>query len=102
MEEAEAAATPMWDVTPPVDQEWELRVIIWRTAEIPAMDEMEEMTDIYVVAKLDKAVQTTDVHWRCATGVGSFNWRCIFPVTIRHKSSEKERLTLQAIFLRSP
>jgi len=70
--------------------------VVWRTAEVPAADHMEQMSDMYVVVKMgSEKMQTTDIHWRCATGAGSFNWRCVFPVTIRHKESAKERLTVQ-------
>lgn len=92
----EEATMPPWDITPPAQQLWELRVIVWGTAEVPAQDVAEGMTDMYVAVKFgSERVQTTDIHWRCQTGKGSFNWRCIFPVKIRHKESAKERLTVQ-------
>ena len=85
----------MWDITPPTEQAWELRCVVWQTAEVPAQDALEELTDMYVVVRLGSELQSTDTHWRCATGRGSFNWRCVFPVTIRHRESVGERLTVQ-------
>ena len=43
--------------------------------------DVEDTSDIYVMAYLDNDKhQSTDIHYRCQTGVGSFNWRMIFDV----------------------
>jgi hypothetical protein len=63
----------------------EIRLIIWETRDIPNMD-VEATSDMYVSAFIDaEAKQSTDVHFRCQTGVGSFNWRMLFPVVLPRK-----------------
>ena len=45
------------------------------------------MTDLYVDVwpeGCDK--QTTDTHWRCKKGKGSFNWRMLFEVELGHRT----------------
>ena len=51
MPEAEAASTPMWDITPAAEQAWEARVIVWQTAEVPAQDTFEGLTDMCGAAR---------------------------------------------------
>lgn len=46
----------------------------------------EDTTDMYINAFIDsKEKQQTDLHFRCQTGVGSFNWRMLFPVDLPRK-----------------
>lgn len=41
------------------------------------------MSDIFVVAYPEgQKPQSTDTHWRSENGLGSFNWRMKFPITI--------------------
>ena len=66
----------MWDIRPPPPQQWELRVVVWRTQDVMPHDTWEGMNDMYAVVKVGSATpQQTDVHWRCANGSASFNWR---------------------------
>jgi len=70
-----------WDISPPPVVDLEMRLIVWETEDIPMMD-VEGTSDIYVVAYVDdKAKQSTDVHFRCQTGKGSFNWRVVLPIS---------------------
>ena len=72
---------PIWDISPPPKKEMELRLIVWETRDIPNLD-VEETSDIYVSAFVDDKHkrESTDVHYRCQTGCGSFNWRVLLPV----------------------
>ena len=43
--------------------------------------DVEGTSDIYVIGYVDmKDKQSTDVHFRCQTGAGSFNWRMLLPI----------------------
>ncbi|KFB46926.1 AGAP004862-PA-like protein [Anopheles sinensis] len=72
------------DITPQPPQPYELRVIVWNTADV-VLNERNifgtEMSDIYVKCWLQEfsKAQHTDVHYRSLTGEGNFNWRMIFP-----------------------
>ena len=87
---------PIWDISPPPTKDFEIRVIVWETRDIPMMD-VEETSDIYVSAIIDDKVekQSTDVHYRCQTGSGSFNWRILLPVSYQTKNSPNHILKIQ-------
>ena len=40
------------------------------------------MSDLYVVCSFNNEIQTTDTHMRAATGIGSFNWRCVYQLKL--------------------
>ena len=68
-----------WDISPPPQTDLELRLIVWETEDIPMMD-VEGTSDIYIAAFNDvNDKQSTDIHFRCQTGKGSFNWRMLIP-----------------------
>ena len=70
----------------------ELRLVVWETEEIELMD-IEGTSDIYIIAYIEqKEKQTTDVHYRCQTGCGSFNWRMLLPI---HTPTSPNKLTIQ-------
>lgn len=76
------------DISPPPTQELEMRLIVWETEGIPNAD-VEGTTDMYIVAFIDAAKkQSTDMHFRCQTGRGSFNWRVVLPVSYPTKNSK--------------
>uniref|UniRef100_A0A182PZI8 C2 domain-containing protein n=1 Tax=Anopheles farauti TaxID=69004 RepID=A0A182PZI8_9DIPT len=72
------------DITPHPPKPYELRVIVWNTADV-VLNERNifgtEMSDIYVKCWLQEftEAQYTDVHYRSLTGEGNFNWRMVFP-----------------------
>lgn len=67
------------DITPEPKKDYEIRMVIWKTKDIEAMD-WEGTSDIFIRAFLDPADDhLTDTHWRNTTGVGSFNWRLKIP-----------------------
>lgn len=80
---------PRVPITPPTF-EWELRVVVWKVRKVPPGDSVTKQSDLFVRASMDTGAgqgsaggksATTDVHWRAKGGRGSFNWRCVFPVT---------------------
>ncbi|XP_076648742.1 otoferlin [Halictus rubicundus] len=77
---------PASDISPPVPQEYEIRVIVWNTEDVPLVDSQfltgEKCSDIYVKGWiLYDNYQKTDVHYNSLNGEGNFNWRFIFRVT---------------------
>lgn len=81
---SDVPAPPPVDISlkPPVT--YELRVIIWNTAEVMLLEDDfftgTKKSDILVkghMMGLDET-QSTDVHYRSLTGEGNFNWRFIF------------------------
>uniref|UniRef100_A0A182LWC6 C2 domain-containing protein n=1 Tax=Anopheles culicifacies TaxID=139723 RepID=A0A182LWC6_9DIPT len=72
------------DITPQPPKPYELRLIVWNTADVMLSERNifgTEMSDIYVKCWLQEftEAQYTDVHYRSLTGEGNFNWRMIFP-----------------------
>lgn len=90
------------DITPRKPVNYELRVIIWNTEDVPLQEKDlllgEQVSDIYVkgyspfliflkikfatnifrwMTAPDQA-QCTDVHYKSLTGEGNFNWRFVF------------------------
>lgn len=91
-EKKDRVAFKKWDISPPPVIDLELRLIVWETSGIPMMDD-EGTSDIYVVSFVDTDLkQSTDCHYRCQTGRGSFNWRVILPLST---PSDKSKLQVQ-------
>ncbi|CAK9828332.1 Fer-1-like protein 6 [Anthophora retusa] len=77
---------PPVDISPPVPEEYEIRVIVWNTQDIPLVDSQfltgEKCSDIYVKGWiLYDDYQKTDIHYNSLNGEGNFNWRFVFRVT---------------------
>ena len=71
-----------WQITPEPISKVELRLVIWETEDMRMMDD-EDTSDIYVTAFMDqKNRQSTDTHYRCQNGCGSFNWRIVFQLDV--------------------
>ena len=71
-----------WQIMPEPVSKLELRLVIWETEDMRMMD-TEDTSDIYVTAFVDaKDKQSTDVHYRCQTGIGSFNWRIVLQLDV--------------------
>jgi len=80
-----------WQILPEPVSKVELRLVIWETEDMKMMD-IEDTSDIYVTAFIDqKNRQSTDTHFRCMTGNGSFNWRIVFDLDVPRVNN---RLTL--------
>ena len=64
------------DISLPEQHDWELRLIIWKTVDIPP-DEGDTWIDMFCKARLasDSEWKETDVHYLAKEGAGSFNFR---------------------------
>ncbi len=40
------------------------------------------MSDLYVTCSFNNETQSTDTHIRAASGMGTFNWRCVYKVNL--------------------
>lgn len=79
----EARANPPEHIGPPTPIEYEMRVIIWDTKNVKVQDDGGTRGDILVAAFPEGVTpQTTDTHWNSKDGVGMFNWRMKFPLTV--------------------
>ena len=73
-------------ILPEPNKEFEVRLTIWKTKDIEMMD-LEGTSDVFVRSFLDADDDyLTDTHWRCTTGIASFNWMNL----IKAKSRQKE------------
>merc|ERR1719487_2011624 len=69
-----ARAAPPTKFEGPEPREYEVRVICWKSVEVPNMD--ANTSDLYGKFWLQGLKkQTTDTHWRCKNGKGSWNYR---------------------------
>ena len=83
----EATTFPPDDITLPPKQIFEVRVVIWKTKNVPPMDTFEGMSDLFVKCWPEGCdPQETDTHWRCKKGKASFNWRMLFDVELGHNT----------------
>jgi hypothetical protein len=81
--ESVAKITPRHHIEPPLPEPWELRMIIWKTANCVNKD--EGSSDLYVSCQLEgniESKQNTDTHWKSEDGTGNFNYRMKFPVSL--------------------
>ena len=91
-EATEKAAHLPWKIDPEPICELQVRFIVWETEEMEMMD-VEDTSDIYVIGYIDqKEMQKTDIHFRCQTGMASFNWRMLLPLKL---PIQKPVVTLQ-------
>ena len=83
----QATAFPPDDVALPPKQMFEVRVVIWKTKNVPPLDSLEGMSDLFVKCWPEGCKpQETDTHWRCKKGNASFNWRLLFDVELGHNT----------------
>uniref|UniRef100_A0A8C5P4U7 C2 domain-containing protein n=1 Tax=Jaculus jaculus TaxID=51337 RepID=A0A8C5P4U7_JACJA len=75
---------PRVNISPRKPKRYELRCIIWNTAQVDLVHETlsrEKTSDIYIkgwLFGLEKDMQKTDIHYHSLTGEANFNWRFIF------------------------
>ncbi|KAG7207640.1 hypothetical protein KM043_009260 [Ampulex compressa] len=77
---------PAVDIRPQAPEEYEIRVIVWNTEDVPLVESQfltgEKCSDIYVKGWiLYEDYQRTDIHYSSLNGEGNFNWRFVFRVT---------------------
>ncbi|XP_034943562.1 otoferlin [Chelonus insularis] len=95
---------PPINISPQIPEEYELRVIIWNTEDVPLSDNQfltgEKCSDIYVKGwLLYEDLQKTDIHYNSLTGEGNFNWRFVFRFTYsksEHLMIVKKKLSVFA------
>ena len=91
-EEDKKAQNIPWKIDPQPTIEFQVRLVIWETEDMEIMD-VEGTSDIYVIGYIDqKESQKTDIHFRCQTGIGSFNWRMLLPLKL---PIQRPTLTIQ-------
>ncbi len=85
---AEAVRTPPIKLEGPEVKKFELRIVCWRSLEIPRLD--GEFSDIFVRFFMEGSTTKydTDTHWRCKTGAASWNWRILIPIELPIKERE--------------
>jgi hypothetical protein len=82
-----ANAFPADNVALPPKQIFEVRLVVWKAKDVPAMDSLENMSDLYVRAWPEGCTpQETDTHWRAKKGKASWNWRLLFDVELGHNT----------------
>jgi hypothetical protein len=75
------------DVALPPKQIFQIRVVIWKSKNVPPMDSLEKMSDLYVKVWPEGCKpQETDTHWRCKRGKASWNYRLLFDVELGHST----------------
>ena len=83
----------VWNIKPEPETKLQCRLIIYETDGMENMD-VEDTSDIYISAYVNpKEKHSTDIHYRCQTGVASFNWRLLIPV---HTPESSYNLTIDA------
>ena len=85
---AEAVRTPPIKLEGPEIKKFELRIVCWRSLEVPRLD--GEFSDIFVRFFMEGSTTKydTDTHWRCKTGAASWNWRILIPIELPIKERE--------------
>ena len=83
----EAATFEAFKVALPPNMPAEVRLIIWKAREVPAMDTAEQMNDMYVKCWCEGSEQQeTDTHWRAKKGKASWNYRMKYSVELGHST----------------
>mmetsp|Transcript_5390 Transcript_5390/g.11976 ORF Transcript_5390/g.11976 Transcript_5390/m.11976 type:complete len:1776 (-) Transcript_5390:2182-7509(-) len=99
MDQATAIKYPKVDVTPPENNIFELRVIVWKADGVPNFDTLTDQSDLFVKCNFngfsDKVYKKTDVHWFAKNGKASWNYRLKFEDIALPISKLKSRLTFQ-------
>ena len=81
-----------WNIEPEPKSFLQMRLIVYETEGMENLD-IEDTSDIYVMALIDGSTKAqTDIHYRCSTGQGSFNWRMLIPIEMPR---DKYDLTIQ-------
>lgn len=87
---------PIPDFARPESRNFEIRIVCWRSKDVKYKG--QRSLDLYTTFFMDGAYehrQSTDTHWLCRTGKGSWNYRVKIPITLPIKSRERGRLRIQ-------
>ena len=88
---AEGKPTEPMNIKAPPKVPFVMRMVVWRTAEIPAMDEWTGSSDLFIKAELEwsdankqrkSLTRQTDTHWFAKDGAASFNYRLVFDIDL--------------------
>jgi len=93
----EARDSAMTDISLPPKQMYEFRLIMWKAKDVVIKDELTDQNDLRVTVKVtvdEKLKQETDTHWRAKFGKGSWNWRCIFDLSLPFKKRTALHLSM--------
>ena len=83
----EAQSFPADNVALPPVQTFEVRLVIWKARDVPPMDALEGMSDLFVKAWPESCPpKETDTHWRAKKGKASWNYRLLFDVQLGHNT----------------
>ena len=83
----------VWNIKPQPETNLQCRLIIFETDGMENMD-VEDTSDIYISAYSNpKEKHSTDIHYRCQTGIASFNWRLLIPI---HTPESNYSVTIDA------
>lgn len=76
----------VWDITPEPLRDYEVRVCVMDTKDVPCVDTLENMSDVFIKAYIeDTDKKETDTHFRCQDGAASFNYRLKYDVQAPRK-----------------
>ena len=90
----QANERPPVDISPPPEQQWELRVIVWKLRNAPDDVDTSGLADWFATCRFgDSTEARTDTHWRAREGRASWNWRFKFGATLR-QGMKYQRLQL--------
>jgi hypothetical protein len=82
--QSQVAQNPAWNISLPVPQKFEIRLIVWKVKGVLDYDGGSlPSADLYFKCWLEtqpKSVHRSDTHWRAKNGVASFNWRFKYEV----------------------
>lgn len=87
-------ASKIWDITPEPEKEYQLRLAIYDSKNVPVGD-VEGTSDVFVKAFFNNEQKETDTHWRCANTNASFNYRLLFDFKAPNPKPESSVLRLQ-------
>ena len=83
-----------WDLNLKPPEPYELRLIVWRSEEVPNMDS-EGVSDLYLIASVNNGDKCeTDTHYRALNGQASWNWRMKFKLMLDEDSKVIANLSL--------
>jgi hypothetical protein len=82
------------DISGPEKKTFEIRIVCWRSLGVPSGK--GGMSDLYVrFSMAGGKPHSTDTHWRCKGGSGSWNWRVKFFFDLPIKNREEARLSIK-------
>ena len=88
-------AAPVWDISKKPTEDYELRVVVWKTEDLEMMD-AEGTTDGFIRCFFESdEAKDTDTHFRNQDGKCSWNYRLLFPFTYP-TPNKNYKMTFQA------